>query len=271
VRQSEEPLVSIVVATYNAAGLIEPTIRSLANQTVDSSLVEIVVVDGASTDDTVERIRASGLSVVLRSAPDQGIYDAMNIGARLARGRWIQFLNAGDVYSTPKSLEYVIEVLQRAEPTAAWAVGGAQNMHGGQGPSVPIRNLPFNRRRHLLGLQPHCHQACWFSRDKFLSMGGHDLAIGIVADYDLITRFAKVAPPLEIRRLVIDYLGGGISEVPARQIAKRLHDARVQRSGAGAVGATADLALTTVLGSVNAARVHLGRLRRRLQSRVRGR
>lgn len=263
----EAPLLSIIVATYNAAAYIDPTIRSLLEQSIDPQLVEIVVVDGASSDDTIERVKDSGLSVVLRSAPDDGIYDAMNTGVEMARGRWVQFLNAGDTFAGPNSLRTVLEALDDldAEDTP-WAIGGAVNLQGGRGPAVPIKNMPFDRKRHLFGLQPHCHQACWFSREDFLRIGGHDLSIGLVADFDLITRFAQIAPPREIKPVVVDYLGGGVSEIPAAQIAMSLHRARVQRSGLGQVGRIADLVVTRCLGVFNASRIGLGKLRRVLRA-----
>ena len=264
----ETPLLSIIVATYNAAAYIGPTIQSLLEQSIDPELVEIVVVDGESRDDTVERVKNSGLPVVLRSAPDDGIYDAMNTGVELARGRWVQFLNAGDTFAGHDSLRTVLAALDdRDAEGTPWAIGGAVNLQGGRGPAVPIRNMPFDRRRHLFGLQPHCHQACWFSREAFIKIGGHDLSIGLVADYDLITRFARIAPPLEIRSVVIDYLGGGVSEIPAAQIAMSLHRARVQRSGLGHVGRIADLVVTRCLGAFNASRIGLGKLRRVLRAR----
>lgn len=256
-----DPVVSVIVATYNASAFIDQTLESLREQDGLGSEVEIVVVDGASTDDTVERVLRSGLPLVLRSQPDEGIYDAMNIGVEMASGRWVQFLNAGDVFHGPGSLGSVLGVL-RGNDDADWLVAGAQNMQGGRGPAVRIPNLPYRRLPHLLGLQPHCHQSCWFRRDTFRELGGHRADMGIVADFDLIARFASVGRPSEFLPVVIDYLGGGVSEVPARLIAARLHEARVRRFQLGWLGRTVDLLAARALGLLNGLRVTLGRMRR---------
>lgn len=262
----DDPMISVIVATYNASAFIDRTLQSLREQTRIGPEVEIVVVDGASTDDTVERVRRSGLPVVLRSERDGGIYDAMNSGVEMASGRWVQFLNAGDTFHGPDSLDEVLDVLRRNGDSARWLVAGAQNMQGGGGPPRRIPNLPYHRRAHLFGLQPHCHQSCWFRRDTFEALGGHRLDMGIVADYDLIARFASAGPPVEVASVVIDYLGGGVSEVPARQIAARLHEARVRRFELGRLGATADLLAARTLGVLNGSRVTIGRMRRSLLS-----
>lgn len=262
---TEAPTMSVIVATYNAAAFIDRTLASIRDQDQSSDDVEVVVVDGASTDDTVERIRRSGLTVVLRSAPDGGIYDAMNIGVSMATGTWVQFLNAGDTFHAPDSLEEVLGALRAEGEEHQWLITGAQNMQGGAGPARVIRNLPYRRYAHLFGLQPHCHQACWFRRDAFDQLGGHRLDMGIVADYDLIARFGSAGAPVELRSIIIDYLGGGVSEVSAREIATRLHEARVRRFDFGAHRSAADLLIARGLGAFNGLRVLAGKPRRALR------
>ncbi|TCU44465.1 glycosyltransferase [Curtobacterium sp. PhB146] len=265
---TERPLISVIIATYNASQFIDRTLRSVASQELEGYVVEVVLVDGASTDDTVDRVRASGLPVVVRSEPDDGIYDAMNIGAEMASGRWVQFLNAGDTYSRTDSLLRVARVIDRVAGTGVtWAVAGAQNLQGGAGPARVIENLPYKRLRHLFGLQPHCHQACWFSTERFRALGGHQLDMGIVADYDLIARFGSDRRPASVNHVVIDYLGGGVSEVPAREIADRLHEARSRRFELGRLARTADRGASRVIGLLNGLRIRAGMVRRRYQVR----
>ncbi|MCU0448389.1 MAG: glycosyltransferase [Bernardetiaceae bacterium] len=98
------PLVSIVTVTYNAAAYLEKTLRSVASQTYGP--VEHLVIDGGSTDGTLELVKRAGVARWL-SEPDGGIYDAMNKGLALARGQWVNFMNAGDEFCAPTTLAEV--------------------------------------------------------------------------------------------------------------------------------------------------------------------
>lgn len=95
-------LVSVITVCYNEKGKIAETLQSVRMQMTDE--VEYVIIDGASVDGTVEIINAFseetkklGLDVICISEPDNGIYDAMNKGIQIAQGRFIVFINAGDV------------------------------------------------------------------------------------------------------------------------------------------------------------------------------
>lgn len=99
-----EPLISVITVTYNAENEISATLGSLKEQTFTG--FEHIVVDGASTDATLSRVRDAAIprSVIL-SEPDKGLYDAMNKGLRLAKGKYVIFLNAGDTFHNPETLQ----------------------------------------------------------------------------------------------------------------------------------------------------------------------
>lgn len=102
------PLVSIITVSFNAAGDIERTLRSVDNQTFTD--YEHLIVDGASTDGTLASIRAAGDNPRrwVISEPDEGIYDAMNKGLQAARGEYLLFLNAGDEFHDTGTLERLV-------------------------------------------------------------------------------------------------------------------------------------------------------------------
>ena len=99
-----DTLISIVTVSYNAVLTIEQTILSVINQTYPN--VEYIIIDGGSTDGTVDIIKKYANKIAYWvSEPDKGIYDAMNKGGLKATGDFIQFLNAGDWFEN----EHVIE------------------------------------------------------------------------------------------------------------------------------------------------------------------
>ena len=97
------PLISIITVCFNSAKTIRQTIESVLNQTYTN--IEYILVDGKSTDNTVAIIEeyapqfaAKGIIYRWISEPDNGIYDAMNKGIKLATGEWIGIINSDDWY-----------------------------------------------------------------------------------------------------------------------------------------------------------------------------
>lgn len=92
--------ISVITATYNCASTVAECLASVAEQTWPHR--QHVVVDGASTDGTLQLLQAHRSQLaVLHSGPDQGIYDALNKGLALAQGDVVGFLHADDVYPSP--------------------------------------------------------------------------------------------------------------------------------------------------------------------------
>ena len=91
---------------FNGEATLEQTIQSVVNQTYDN--VEYIVVDGNSTDKTLEIIKKYENEIdYWQSEPDKGIYDAMNKGIELANGDWINFMNSGDSFSSQSVIEQI--------------------------------------------------------------------------------------------------------------------------------------------------------------------
>jgi glycosyltransferase involved in cell wall biosynthesis len=95
--QGEGPLVSVVTVVYNGAATLERTIRSVLAQ---PGRVEYIIMDGGSTDGTLDILRRYDSDIDLWcSAPDKGIYDAMNKGIARCTGDWVGLINADDWYA----------------------------------------------------------------------------------------------------------------------------------------------------------------------------
>ena len=92
------PLISVITVVYNGASTLKKTIDSVAKQNYLN--IEYIIIDGGSTDNTVQIIEEYSHRINFWiSEKDNGIYDAMNKGIRLAKGDWIYFLNADDKFT----------------------------------------------------------------------------------------------------------------------------------------------------------------------------
>lgn len=106
VNNAPEPLISIITITYNATKTLEATILSVINQTYSN--IEYIIIDGGSTDGTVDIIKKYQSHIAYWiSEPDKGIYNAMNKGIDLAHGIWINFMNAGDSFYDQNTLSNI--------------------------------------------------------------------------------------------------------------------------------------------------------------------
>jgi glycosyltransferase involved in cell wall biosynthesis len=99
---------SIITVCYNAEDCIEGTIKSVLHQSYKN--IEYIIIDGGSTDNTLKIIKKyEGKINIIVSEPDRGIYNAMNKGQKLAKGEYLNFLNAGDTFSKKNTLSIVNE------------------------------------------------------------------------------------------------------------------------------------------------------------------
>ena len=102
--------VSILTAAYNSSETLEDCLQSVRNQTYPS--IEHIIIDGGSTDGTIGIIkRYEGKIASWVSEPDNGIYDAMNKGLRLASGDIIGILNSDDMYADNSEIETVVRTI----------------------------------------------------------------------------------------------------------------------------------------------------------------
>lgn len=162
------PSISVITVTYNVAQEIESTILSVINQSYQN--IEYIIIDGGSTDGTVEIIERYADNIAYWvSEPDKGIYDAMNKGIIHATGDWIINMNAGD-----RLLEIPIEQLKYAVKDDSVAVCGRISSEDGQ--VIPRYDWMMKLKNTLP------HQALFYRREYSRL---YDLKYKIVADYDL--------------------------------------------------------------------------------------
>ena len=170
-------LISIVTVVWNAKDLIERTILSVLGQTYNE--VEFIVIDGGSTDGTLDVVRRYDTKIdYWTSEPDKGIYDAMNKGVDRAGGEWVLFLNAGDVFCDSEVLKNVV---QDIPPDAEVVYGGHQEDYEGGYRSIrtagPISDL---WKGMIFSHQAMLVKTSLIKRYKF------NVASRIAADYEFI-------------------------------------------------------------------------------------
>ncbi len=181
--------ISVVTVCRNTESTIEDTIRSVAGQTCRS--VEHIIIDGASTDGTLDIVRKYE-SVVTKwvSEPDQGIYDAMNKGIALASGDVIGFLNADDIYAHPEVLSEVAQAFRDESIQAVYSdvVFVRDDL---QTIVRYYRSHRFTAGKLAWGWMPP-HPSIFLRKHMFEKYGLFKTDYRIAADYELVTRlFAK--------------------------------------------------------------------------------
>jgi len=179
--------ISIVTVAFNSAATIADTMRSVAQQTHGD--IEHLVIDGASTDNTLEVVRDHGkqLATVL-SEPDHGIYDAMNKGLALATGDFIGFLNADDMLA---STEVVASIARAAAAPGIDAVCGDLVYVRKNRPDEVVRYWrcgQFTPSRLRFGWMPP-HPTLYVRRALVDQLGGFDTRLRIAADYEFMLRY----------------------------------------------------------------------------------
>lgn len=106
--ESDKPLISIITVVHNGEKILEQTIQSVITQTYKN--IEYIIIDGNSSDKTIDIIKKYDTWIdYWISEADKGIYDAMNKGIDLAKGAWINFMNAGDRFYEIDTIEKVFK------------------------------------------------------------------------------------------------------------------------------------------------------------------
>jgi glycosyltransferase involved in cell wall biosynthesis len=203
------PFLSVITACYNAAKTIEDTIRSVRSQGGVS--IEHIIVDGGSTDGTQEIVKRfqDGFSHVL-SERDRGVYDAMQKGLVLARGRFTGFLNADDFYTGNDVLARLAVELQTGKYVGISGVVEQIDERGQV--KRTIGRKPVSPDELLWGKFPP-HPATFLQTDIMTRAGGFKHDYRISGDFDLFLRVLKLSslPVAHVPWAVTRMRMGGLS------------------------------------------------------------
>ena len=207
---SLNPKFSIITVTYNAASVITPTLQSIAAQRYRN--IDFLLIDGGSTDNTVEVARNSGVEIAtLISERDKGLYDAMNKGISRATGDYLCFLNAGDSFHSPDVLQQMVDAIADKQELPDILYGETAEVDE-ERRFVRMRRLQapekLNWRSFRHGMLV-CHQA-FFAKRTIAPM--YDLNYRLSADVDWCIRVMKVSKDIvNTHIIIVDYLQNGLS------------------------------------------------------------
>jgi len=220
--------ISVITVCLNSEKTIAHTIESfLAQSHADK---EMRIVDGGSTDRTLEIIRSFREPAIhILSEADRGIYDAMNKGLALFEGDAVGFLNSDDVFYNETVLALIAAGLSDAD-----AVYGDVRFVTDQIEKRPVRTWragPYRRGCFRYGWLPP-HPTFYIRRALAEAVGPFDLSYGLSADYDYMLRAIEVQAPTVryLPHILVDFMhGGSTTQNPLRYVTGNLHCLRSRR------------------------------------------
>lgn len=211
----DAPLVTVATVALNAEAELEGTLVSTLSQ--DYPNLEVIVVDGGSSDGTLSIVRKHETDLDLWvSGADSGPFDAMNRAAQLANGRFILFMNAGDWFASSRA---VSDALRGVPPTADFIIGhhvyrqldGVEELHKARDFEQTWRSLTRGELDLVWLDGVPAHQAT-FTRTRLLRAEQYDLAYRIAADHEFMYRQRRNGAHFHHSDTVIAvYASGGFS------------------------------------------------------------
>ncbi|MCH4147940.1 MAG: glycosyltransferase [Prevotella sp.] len=232
---------TIITCTFNAEKVVQRTLESVLHQQYQQ--VEHLIIDGKSKDATMRlvneysaesKLKVVSHDVIVVSEPDKGLYDAMNKGIQKAKGDYLVFLNAGDVFPSEHTLEKIASCVTEGEELPG-VLYGDTDIVDINGRFIRHRRLspPQNLSWHSFknGMLV-CHQA-FYARTDIAKSNLYDLNYHYSADVDWCIRVMKEAANkgLSLRNVnavIVNFLDGGMTTKNHRaSLKERFHVMRV--------------------------------------------
>ena len=224
---AELPLVSVVTPSLNQGRFLEQAIASVLEQ--DYPRIEHVVVDGGSTDETIEILRAQA-HLRWVSEPDAGQASAINKGFRMAEGTIFGWLNADDFY-LPGAVSAAVQAL-RADDRAFVHGGWLQVAEDGT-VMREVKVVPFDYHLELEHRNAVCQPGSFFTSEAYWAVGGVDESYQFAMDYELWLKLGERFPVGQVDRPQAAYRYHETSKSTAQYAAFGPETLRASRSHGG--------------------------------------
>ena len=192
------PVLSVVIANYNYGRFIKTAIKSVVGQD-GFDQCELIIVDGGSSDSSVEIIKNFAANISWWcSEKDRGQSDAFNKGFAHARGQFLTWLNADDIFM-PGAIRAVLDAI-KLHPQVEWFAGATAYFAGGgmiKTATVPLGNV-IPKLLCIPSWMRVSGPSSFFSRDLLVRVGEIDLSLRYVMDIDLWMRFANLGASIHV-------------------------------------------------------------------------
>jgi glycosyltransferase involved in cell wall biosynthesis len=207
--------ISIITVSYNSAATIKDTLQCITRQEYND--VEHIIVDGKSSDDTVDIVNGFKHITKFISEPDGGLYDAMNKGLQMATGDIIGILNSDDVYADNTVLNKVVAAFN--DTGAHCVYGDLQYVHTNDLNKV-VRTWKagkFTRENFLYGWMPP-HPTFFVRKEVYEKVGFFNTMLKSAADYEIMLRilYKHNYTAAYIPEILVKMRSGGISNASLR-------------------------------------------------------
>lgn len=206
-------MLTVITVVYNDYHNLQKTLQSIRHQ--KSQNFEFIIVDGGSTDGSLDLIQAhEDLWDQFISEKDQGIYDAMNKGIRMAKGQYINFMNAGDAFYAPETLEHTLVHLKDSDTHILY--GKVMKLSSENSQFYYERGKALTQKSYFLET-PMCHQSMFIARSLFAEdqVGLYDLSFKAGAFYEWLAKYYSIHKSFDklvfLDEIVSIYLDGGFS------------------------------------------------------------
>ncbi len=223
--------ISLITVTYNCEDTLEDTFKSVKEQQCES--LEYIVIDGGSTDKTVDIInKYEDIISFWSSSKDAGIYDAMNRGLKKATGDYIGFLHADDIFFSANTLTNIVSGLKEHNPDVLY--GDLEYVNSADTNKVIRRWKSCEFYYELLGkgwMPPH--PTLYVKRSVIQKTGFFDTTYRIAADYDYILRLfsQKTITFIYLPTVIVKMrMGGASNKSLSNIILKSKEDIRALKS-----------------------------------------
>lgn len=206
----ELPLITVITVVFNSEQFLEETILSVINQTHPN--IEYIIIDGGSTDGTLNIIHKYERAInYWVSEKDRGIYDAMNKAVRYANGRWVTFINSGDIWLRSEEFPELCEMLNK-ENYNVILCNSRVSRGSKQTTYIKTPIFPLKKSAFIFGI-PACHQGIIYRRTQMIPF---DTCYKVIADkVNLWKLFSRKDGNdfAHYNHVVSEYRLGGFSEI----------------------------------------------------------
>jgi glycosyltransferase involved in cell wall biosynthesis len=216
--------VSVITAVLNNKDHLKDNLESVATQVYPD--IEHIVVDGGSTDGTLEILRAhqDGKTTFI-SEPDRGIYDALNKGIRRSTGHIIGILHADDLYADDRVIERVVQVFQRRKVKSCYGDLQYVDQHRIDRVIRHWRSSPYTHGKFQYGWMPP-HPTFFAKKEIYEKLKGYDPRFRIAGDYELMLRYLEIhkISTFHLPEVLVRMRHGGVSNRSLKDLATKSYE-----------------------------------------------